>query len=198
MVAEGARGGVGGAWRQDAEKWLNRGRAGRSRGVLAEPVALQSLEMAQRRHSQRQGQKALSTRRCIKTLPCSRRAGHGSPVRKHSAPEGALRPNAGLGRVSGDRVRKHSAPEGALRQSPPAFRARSRFSSESTQHQKVHSDRARSGIRHPSTRQKALSTRRCIKTWLSDASAWSTGVRKHSAPEGALRPMVRRVVYAPL
>ena len=41
--------------RQDAEKWLNRGRAGRSRGVLAEPVALQSLEMAQRHRSQRQG-----------------------------------------------------------------------------------------------------------------------------------------------
>ena len=47
--------GVGGAWRQDAKRWLNRGRAGRSRGVLAEPVALQPLEMAQRRHSQRQG-----------------------------------------------------------------------------------------------------------------------------------------------
>ena len=55
LVAEGAQGAVGGAWRQDAKKWLNRGRAGRSRGVLAEPVALQPLETAQRRHSQRQG-----------------------------------------------------------------------------------------------------------------------------------------------
>ena len=55
LVAGCARGGVGGAWRQDAEKWLNRGGAGRSRGVLAEPVALQSLEVAQRRRSQRQG-----------------------------------------------------------------------------------------------------------------------------------------------
>ena len=56
LVAEGAQGAVGGAWRQDAKKWLNRGRAGRSRGVLAEPVALQQpLEMAQRRHSERQG-----------------------------------------------------------------------------------------------------------------------------------------------
>ena len=55
LVAGGARGGVGGAWRQDAEKWLNRGDAGRSRGVLAEPVALQSLEVAQRHRSQRQG-----------------------------------------------------------------------------------------------------------------------------------------------
>ena len=54
-MAGGARGGVGGAWRQDAEKWLNRGGAGRSRGVLAEPVALQPLEVAQRRRPQRQG-----------------------------------------------------------------------------------------------------------------------------------------------
>ena len=66
-MAEGAQGAAGGAWRQDAEKWLNRGGAGRSRGVLAEPVALQLLEVAQRRRSQRQG------------------------VRKHPSPEGALR-----------------------------------------------------------------------------------------------------------
>ena len=37
---------VGGAWRQDAERWLNRGGAGRSRGVLAESVALQPPEVA--------------------------------------------------------------------------------------------------------------------------------------------------------
>ena len=55
LVAEGTRGGVGGAWRQDAERWLNGGSAGRSRGVLAEPVALQPPEVAQRRRSQRQG-----------------------------------------------------------------------------------------------------------------------------------------------
>ena len=72
-MAGGARGGVGGAWRQDDEKWLNRSSAGRSRGVLAEPVALQPPEVAQRRHSQKQG------------------------VRKHPAPEGALRPHGGGG-----------------------------------------------------------------------------------------------------
>ena len=66
-MAEDAPGAVGGAWLQDAEKWLNRRGAGRSRGVLAEPMALQPLEVAQRRRSQRQG------------------------VRKHPAPEGALR-----------------------------------------------------------------------------------------------------------
>ena len=54
-MAGGTGGDVGGAWRQDAEKWLNRGGAGRSRGVLAEPVALQPLEVAQRRRSRRQG-----------------------------------------------------------------------------------------------------------------------------------------------
>ena len=55
LVAGGARECVGGAWRQDAEKWLNGGGAGWPRGVLAEPVAPQPLEVAQRRRSQRQG-----------------------------------------------------------------------------------------------------------------------------------------------
>ena len=54
-MAGGAPGAVGGAWRQDDEKWLNGGGAGRPRGVLAEPVALQPLEVAQRRPTQRQG-----------------------------------------------------------------------------------------------------------------------------------------------
>ena len=54
-MAEGAQGAVGGAWRQDAERRLNWGAAVRPRGVSAEPVALQPLEVAQRRHSQKQG-----------------------------------------------------------------------------------------------------------------------------------------------
>ena len=54
-MAEDAPGAVGGAWRQDAEKWLNRGADVRPRGVSAEPVALQPLEVAQQRHSQKQG-----------------------------------------------------------------------------------------------------------------------------------------------
>ena len=89
-MAEDAPGAVGGAWLQDAEKWLNRGGAGRSRGVLAEPVALQPPEVAQRRRSQRQG------------------------VRKHPAPEGALRLIVGVVNSGID------------------------LKSESTQHQKVH------------------------------------------------------------
>ena len=90
-MAEGPQGAVGGAWRQDAEKWLNGGGAGRSRGVLAESVALQPPEVAQRRRSQRQG------------------------VRKHPAPEGALRLVDPVFREMILRVRKHPAPEGALR-----------------------------------------------------------------------------------
>ena len=53
-MTEGAPGAVGGAWRQDAEKWLNRGGTGRSRRVFAEPVALQPLGVAQRRRLERQ------------------------------------------------------------------------------------------------------------------------------------------------
>ena len=93
-MAEDAPGAVGGAWLQDAEKWLNRRGAGRSRGVLAEPMALQPLEVAQRRRSQRQG------------------------VRKHPAPEGALRQISHRQPNQHQRARKHPAPEGALRRHP--------------------------------------------------------------------------------
>ena len=108
-MAEGPQGAVGGAWRQDAEKWLNGGGAGRSRGVLAESVALQPPEVAQRRRFQRQG------------------------VRKHPAPEGALRRAVALLVEVEVKVRKHPAPEGALR--PPCRRPErpSAILSESTQ-----------------------------------------------------------------
>ena len=61
------------------------------------------------------------------------------------------------------RVRKHPAPEGALRRFSPL----------------------RSSLWDH--RQKAPSTRRCIKTSLSSLSQGGTHVRKHPAPEGALR-----------
>jgi len=60
-------------------------------------------------------QKAPSTRRCIETRPhrCHQSA---PPVRKHPAPEGALRqPDSDAGRHCVAEVRKHLAPEGALR-----------------------------------------------------------------------------------
>ena len=112
-----ARRGVGGAWRQDAERWLNWSGADRSRGVPAEPVALQP--------------------------PGS---GATTPF-----------PEAG--------VRKHPAPEGALRRSSHLSLLRCQQWSESTQQQKVHYDDRRTGRgREQQQRQKAPSTRRCIKT----------------------------------
>ena len=61
----------------------------------------------------------------------------GSLVRKHPAPEGALRQIARQPKLTQVGVRKHPAPEGALR----LFIAGHQFMypwSESTQHQKVH------------------------------------------------------------
>ena len=185
-MAGGARGCVGGAWRQDAKRWLNRGCAGRSRGVLAEPVALQPLEVAQRRRSQRQGQKAPSTTRCIKTclrtlcwFPTHRgqkapsttrciktqaqtRSVPSRQVRKHPAPEGALIHSVAWGPGAPRSVRKHPAPEGALR---PDFKS------------------ATYAISH----QKAPSTTRCIKTLRHLSELIEFIVRKHPAPQGALR-----------
>ena len=60
------------------------------------------------------GQKAPSTRRCIKTKVCSSILGCIN-VRKHPAPEGALRLNLQECRDIAHNVRKHPAPEGALR-----------------------------------------------------------------------------------
>ena len=106
--------GVGGAWRQDAEKWLNRGGAGRSRGVLAEPVALHPLEMAQRRRSQRQG------------------------VRKHPAPEGALR--LVFTAVVAFILSRQKAPSTrrCIKTANGLEALVGSLASESTQHQKVH------------------------------------------------------------
>ena len=60
-----------------------------------------------------ESQKAPSTTRCIKTY--SNQPERRNVVRKHLAPEGTLRPDAGD--VEDDLVctRKHPAPEGALR-----------------------------------------------------------------------------------
>ena len=58
-------------------------------------------------------------------------------VRKHPAPEGALRPGAVSRPLPNVGVRKHPAPEDALRRSIEKF-SPGLFKSESTQHQKVH------------------------------------------------------------
>ena len=110
------------------------------------------------------GQKAPSTRRCIKTSGGQSRRSPRPDVRKHPAPEGALRHSTvasaviramvrkhpvlegALGRLRVQvvelepRVRKHPAPEGALRPSLMLLFIFLRFC------------------------QKAPSTRRCIKT----------------------------------
>ena len=61
------------------------------------------------------GQKAPRTRRCIKTplAPLPARRNHS--VRKHPAPEGALRPESSNFLLAINTVRKHPAPEGALK-----------------------------------------------------------------------------------
>ena len=110
------------------------------------------------------GQKAPSTRRCVKTkLPagCTTTL----PVRKHPAPEGALRLFVQLPWLGLFLVRKHPAPEGALR-----LRHRLLIA-DGKPHQKAPSTRrciktlptlSASHVRM--TGQKAPSTRRCIKT----------------------------------
>ena len=86
-------------------------------------------------------------------------------VRKHPAPEGALRQSQACLTQTSDRdVRKHPAPEGALRRRTPQTQPKA------------------------SCRQKAPSTRRCIKTFLASSRMERLShVRKHPAPEGALR-----------
>ena len=84
-------------------------------------------------------------------------------VRKHPAPEGALRPYLRIREVNLVFVRKHPAPEGALRRGM-LFRMYSESSG-----------------------PKAPSTRRCIKTEGQPSVPGRPGVRKHPAPEGALR-----------
>ena len=106
-------------------------------------------------------------------------------VRKHPAPEGALRLVVGCDRALGSLVRKHPAPEGALR------------------HIARQPKLTQVGVRkHPAPEgalrllvtvgedggkgQKAPSTRRCIKTLLDDfKNLLFRHVRKHPAPEGA-------------
>ena len=110
------------------------------------------------------GQKAPSTKRCIKTPPCATASNRRSlPVRKHRAPKGALR-HAMRGLASNlVPVRKHRAPKGALRHIgfPVAVAV---FSC-----------------------QKAPSAKRCIKTVSSRGSSrHGSPVRKHRAPKGAL------------
>ena len=94
-------------------------------------------------------------------------------VRKHPAPEGALRHPSNRDKREVKCVRKHPAPEGALRQ-------------------------AKGRLLPLDERQKAPSTTRCIKTRRRMMTEMiSMTVRKQPAPEGALRPKVEQQNVAP-
>ena len=138
-MAEGAPGAFGGAWRQDAERWLNgavpAGLAGRLRSRWRSSLWKWRNDATPRGR----GQKAPSTRRCIKTISVIAFPSL-SGVRKHPAPEGALRLNL---------VTRHDDPLSG--QKAPSTRRCIKT------HQ---ASRCRS---HPES-QKAPSTRRCIKT----------------------------------
>ena len=144
------------------------------------------------------GQKAPSAKRCIKTsrFPSSHtNAARG--VRKHRAPNGALRPSYGICsmtlRISP--VRKHRAPKGALRHATPRDPAPA-FGSESTERQTAHYDGRMTAQTESQSRvrQKAPSAKRCIKTRNQPPRRWHPWprVRKHRAPNGALRPLTVR------
>ena len=82
-------------------------------------------------------QKAPSTTRCIKTPGTVTLSDINTSVRKHPAPQGALRRMVKDTVIAAIQVRKHPAPEGALRHIPDQ-EFLTIVGSESTQHQKVH------------------------------------------------------------
>ena len=90
------------------------------------------------------------------------------PVRKHRAPNGALRLDTyqTIKGADGQAVRKHQAPNGALRHSG-----------------------AELGCFVDVIGQKAPSAKRCIKTQVRSATSIraARSVRKYLAPKGALR-----------
>ena len=113
------------------------------------------------------GQKAPSAKRCIKTSTTRAATATARRVRKHRAPNGALRQSKldDVLLAFSFSVRKHRAPNGALR----PFRH--------TEHHEL-----------TDLGQKAPSAKRCIKTREPGPHPRRGRVRKHRAPNGALRP----------
>ena len=109
-------------------------------------------------------------------------------VRKHPAPEGALRPSARLILVILPLlVRKHPAPQGALRpwnDRPMRFSFFGQKAPSTTRCIKTEQDLVPQWLLPC---QKAPSTRRCIKTYRGAGCRLRRGTRKHPAPQGALR-----------
>ena len=97
------------------------------------------------------------------------------PVREHRAPNGALRPVGRVRRVDVG-ARKHRAPKGALRQeSIRAVALNVLLGSECTERHKVHLGAASKLVLNSIVwiRQKAPSTKRCIKTMVCRLTALS-------------------------
>ena len=117
-------------------------------------------------------QKAPSAKRCIKTET------HKHP--RNLAPQ----------------VRKHRAPKGALRQQVISLTQESVLVSQKAPSAKRCIKTRRSTCTHRSQAragQKAPSAKRCIKTWgVHGGRGEGVPVRKHRAPKGALRRLIKR------
>ena len=108
-------------------------------GVLFRPLAIRYDVLPGHKGCGTPGsQKAPSAKRCIKTFRGLLVQNRRVQVRKHRAPNGALR--LAQGRLAGDfvPVRKHRAPNGALRLDRVVVDAISVDESESTERQTVH------------------------------------------------------------
>ena len=107
-------------------------------------------------------------------------------VRKHPAPEGALRHGLGLRNSPVVHVRKHPAPEGALRLKTLTERLNPWAGQKAPSTTRC--IKTGIAIAAPATvGQKAPSTTRCIKTGQPPDQSPRSPVRKPPAPLGALR-----------
>ena len=136
-------------------------------------------------------QKAPSAKRCIKTTRLDMRRTPLAGVRKHRAPNYALRPTSRSGKVRRKPVvRKHRAPNGALRQVLPQRSVVDVVPSQKAPSAKwcIKTKHTMTTAEMPRHRQKVPSAKRCIKTCDSLIMAIARdSVRKHQEPKGALR-----------
>ena len=142
-------------------------------GVLFRPLAIRYDVLPGHKGCGTPGsQKAPSTKRCIKTRRTAAGESLSMSVRKHRAPNGALRrfeaafqwPRVGS-------VRKHRAPNGALRLSSMVYFCSGLSSQKAPSTKRCIKTRVRPvGCAGPGRGQKAPSTKRCIKTPMSLAS----------------------------
>ena len=134
------------------------------------------------------GQKAPSTRRCIKTNTWLFTIVASTSVRKHLAPEGALRhdvPDSGQGPHEGQKAPRTRR---CIKTLSPGVRLRMPASQKAPRTRRCVKTSGRAPGSTRSCCQKAPRTRKCIKTLRPYRNRYfPTLVRKHLAPEGALR-----------